>query len=557
MGIVVRAHDRTLEETVAIKILRTEYAGERVWSERLAREVKLARQIQHPNVCRMFDFEQADGRVFLVMELAEAGSLREEIAAGQSGTVRSRAARRRRAMAAGLASIHDAGIVHRDISPQNMLRMADGRLVLSDFGLATDPSESTTSLRGGTIAYMAPEILRGSGADGGLGRLGTGRRDLRGGVRRQAGGGEPRAASCSRRRCGGRSRAEERAVLEICRAATASGPRGRPDGAEVSPVSPLKRWAALAAPSGGAGRRRFSRRGGGRVGGGHRAVPPVARRGHACRRQAPVPADEIEGQPEDWTNKSRVIGEIPDRVRCVVPLPDRRTVRIVWGSPRMLRTSTPDRATRSVSPVSRRVCRGLSGPVARRQAARLSRDTSPTGVPSSFCRITPRGARPSRSCHPWSQRWLGAALACRTATLSYDVDLEHGVFAVDRVARRSSGPPDLHGAVFHVSVDHGGSACSSATSPRGPRRQFIGFDGDSSDETASAFAFRGFVSRCLRDGRTLLGVTSGTDESEAFSRSDPTGSRTRRVGIIGEQPFDCSNRSRTACSSPADVKGRW
>jgi serine/threonine protein kinase len=162
MGIVVRAQDRALDETVAIKILRAEYAGERVWSERLAREVKLARQLQHPNVCRVFDFEQADGRVFLVMELAARGSLRDELVAGQiEGRSFADRLADARAVAAGLSAIHDAGIVHRDLSPQNVLRMADGRLVLSDFGLATDRSGSTTSLRGGTVAYMAPEILGG------------------------------------------------------------------------------------------------------------------------------------------------------------------------------------------------------------------------------------------------------------------------------------------------------------------------------------------------------------------------------------------------------------
>ena len=72
-GVVVRAHDRDLREAVAIKIVRAELAGEQVWAARLAREVKLARQIQHPHVCRVFDFQHADGRVFLVMELARRG----------------------------------------------------------------------------------------------------------------------------------------------------------------------------------------------------------------------------------------------------------------------------------------------------------------------------------------------------------------------------------------------------------------------------------------------------------------------------------------------------
>ena len=89
-GVVVRAHDRDLRQEVAIKIVRAELAGQRVWATRLAREVKLARQIQHPHVCRVFDFEQADGRVFLVMELADEGTLRDEI---RSGAVDGAAAR--------------------------------------------------------------------------------------------------------------------------------------------------------------------------------------------------------------------------------------------------------------------------------------------------------------------------------------------------------------------------------------------------------------------------------------------------------------------------------
>src|SRR3569832_1777935 len=77
-GIVMAARDRTLGSDVAIKVLRPELASDRRWIERLSREVKVARQLHHPNVCPAFDLERADGHAFIVMPLA-AGSLRGEL----------------------------------------------------------------------------------------------------------------------------------------------------------------------------------------------------------------------------------------------------------------------------------------------------------------------------------------------------------------------------------------------------------------------------------------------------------------------------------------------
>jgi eukaryotic-like serine/threonine-protein kinase len=164
-GTVYRAWDRVLGEPIAIKILLPERARERSWIKRLAREVKVARAIRHPNVCRVFELGHADGHWFVTMELGAGGTLRDLVQDGQS-------ARRplperledARAICAGLAAIHAVGIIHRDVTPQNVLRMSDGRLVLSDFGLAIEMTANTT-IHGGTPNYMPPETLLGARGD--------------------------------------------------------------------------------------------------------------------------------------------------------------------------------------------------------------------------------------------------------------------------------------------------------------------------------------------------------------------------------------------------------
>ena len=333
MGLVVDALDRTLGEAVAIKILRAEYAGERTWSERLAREVKLARQIHHPNVCRVFDFEQADGRVFLIMELTSHGSLRDEV---RSGATTGRPIADRiadvRALAAGLAAIHDAGIIHRDVTPQNVLRMADGRVVLSDFGLATDSWENTTSVHGGTIAYMAPELLRGGRASvaSDVWALGVVSHEIVFGERPHW---RPGASEMSNPIAGRRLTVLERAVLEICRDCTAENPERRPRKvAEIAARltearirrATWRRWGVRAAAAACVGIATM----GGLAG---------FRRLHARGSPQAAVSDPLmivpTGEPDDWSDKSKVLAEVPDKIRCTSLLPDHRTVRFVWGRP--------------------------------------------------------------------------------------------------------------------------------------------------------------------------------------------------------------------------------
>ena len=161
-GQVFRAWDRVLGEPVALKILRPDRAKEKSWIKRLAREVKVARAIRHPNVCRVFDLGTADGHWFVSMELAPGGTLRDTLTANRSRGLGERLADAR-AVSAGLSAIHMVGITHRDVTPQNVLRMGDGHLVLSDFGLAIEGGDTT--VHGGTPRYMAPETAMGQRPD--------------------------------------------------------------------------------------------------------------------------------------------------------------------------------------------------------------------------------------------------------------------------------------------------------------------------------------------------------------------------------------------------------
>jgi hypothetical protein len=161
-GQVFRAWDRVLGEPIALKILRPDRAHERTWIKRLAREVRVARAIRHANVCRVFDLGNAEGQWFVSMELATGGTLRDTLRAGKPRPLSERLIDAR-AICAGLAAIHQVGITHRDVTPRNVLRMADGRLLLSDFGLAIEGGDTT--IEGGTPRYMPPETAMGQRSD--------------------------------------------------------------------------------------------------------------------------------------------------------------------------------------------------------------------------------------------------------------------------------------------------------------------------------------------------------------------------------------------------------
>lgn len=161
MGFVFSTTDETTNQTIALKVLRPELSAPR-WIERMEREVRIARLIDHPHVCKVMSFGQVGGHCFLTMELAR-GTLLNELrskAAARSWDIRVSDAQ---AIVQGLLAIHRAGIVHRDLTPQNILRFPEGRLAIADFGLAIDEPAKTTNVAG-TPNRIAPEVLKGEKA---------------------------------------------------------------------------------------------------------------------------------------------------------------------------------------------------------------------------------------------------------------------------------------------------------------------------------------------------------------------------------------------------------
>jgi serine/threonine-protein kinase len=168
MGAVYRAHDLELDEIVALKILRREIADTPGIVESFRREVKLARRVTHPNVARVFDLGEHEGEKFLTMELVDGEPLGAHLASGALDPARALSIAV--AVAAALAAAHAAGVAHRDLKPDNVLVARDGRVVVTDFGIAralsaADVPGDALGAVAGTPAYMAPEQLSGTMTD--------------------------------------------------------------------------------------------------------------------------------------------------------------------------------------------------------------------------------------------------------------------------------------------------------------------------------------------------------------------------------------------------------
>jgi serine/threonine protein kinase len=159
MGRVYKAHDRVLDEAVAIKLLRPELILDDEMARRFRSEIKLARRVSHPNVCRIHEYNREGDLAYISMEYIEGRNLKEHL----ENATPSRAEAFDLALqtAQGLRAVHDHGIIHRDFKASNVMVDARGVVKLMDFGIAKDAAVDTTGFSGsgvlGTPEYMSPE----------------------------------------------------------------------------------------------------------------------------------------------------------------------------------------------------------------------------------------------------------------------------------------------------------------------------------------------------------------------------------------------------------------
>jgi tRNA A-37 threonylcarbamoyl transferase component Bud32 len=161
MGEVYRANDVVLNQEVALKFLPPDVTDNPQALDRFRNEVRIARQVSHPNVCRVYDLGEINGQLFLSMEYVDGEDL--GVLLRRIGRLpEPKALEISRKLCAGLAAAHEKGVLHRDLKPGNIMLDSHGQVLITDFGLAALTGQvEGAEIRNGTPAYMAPEQLDG------------------------------------------------------------------------------------------------------------------------------------------------------------------------------------------------------------------------------------------------------------------------------------------------------------------------------------------------------------------------------------------------------------
>ncbi len=166
MGIVYKAEDTKLKRTVALKFLPSELTRDPQAKERFLHEAQAAAALEHQNICNIYEIDESEGQIFIVMSYVEGDNLKEKI---QSGPLKIDEALKIAIQAAeGLQAAHEKGIVHRDIKSANIMVTGKGQTKLMDFGLAKLKGQTKITKEGstlGTAAYMSQEQARGIDVD--------------------------------------------------------------------------------------------------------------------------------------------------------------------------------------------------------------------------------------------------------------------------------------------------------------------------------------------------------------------------------------------------------
>ena len=163
MASVHLAHDAELDRPVAVKLLADHLAGDAELRARFVREARIAARLAHPNVVAVYDAGEEDGTPYIVMEHVDGETL-ADLLRREGRLEAERAVGLALQACAGLAHAHEAGLVHRDVKPGNLLLRRDGTLKIADFGIARATETTRLTLAGtilGTAAYLAPEQAAG------------------------------------------------------------------------------------------------------------------------------------------------------------------------------------------------------------------------------------------------------------------------------------------------------------------------------------------------------------------------------------------------------------
>jgi len=164
MSTVYRAHDRLLDRKVALKVLHQQYAGDVEYDERFRREARAAAALQHPNIVTVIDRGEHEGRPFIVFEYVAGENLKRFIERRSPVPVET-ALKLGHQIGDALAFAHEAGLVHRDVKPQNILLNGDGRAKVTDFGIARSLDVQHGMTQTGTVLgtsdYISPEQAQG------------------------------------------------------------------------------------------------------------------------------------------------------------------------------------------------------------------------------------------------------------------------------------------------------------------------------------------------------------------------------------------------------------